>query len=226
MNRQAPQFRNSEGELRTYRCRYDEILVGDGIGECCYNPADAGNGLALCFDHARVIGYNVGLDKVSRAERRVRDRRANEREYLRDEVARLRRELDKAMNTESQDKKRRDQEEGHIYFLRVGGYYKIGWTTDLERRMRSYHPDTQLLATHPGTRKDERRLHKKFAHLRTHGREWYPLAPQITEHVQAVIHEHGQPDQVHFSARPVEIPRPHADKPMITPRRWTGKRGA
>lgn len=91
--------------------------------------------------------------------------------------------------------------EGTVYFLRIGGYIKIGWTSDLGKRMKGYPPDTSLLAVMPGLRTDEQQLHRKFAHLTTHGREWYPLAPQITEHIQRVITEHGDPPAVDFSAK-------------------------
>lgn len=95
-----------------------------------------------------------------------------------------------------------DPTTGTIYYLRVGGYIKIGWTSDLTKRMRQYPPDTVLLATEPGSRADETRLHKRFAHLRTHGREWFPLAPQITDHIRLVIDRHGPPPTVDHSARP------------------------
>lgn len=91
--------------------------------------------------------------------------------------------------------------DGDVYFLRIGGYVKIGWTSDLGKRMRQYPPDTQLLAVKPGTRKDENRLHKKFAHLKTHGREWFPLAPQIMEEVGRTVADYGEPPTVDFSAR-------------------------
>ncbi len=94
-----------------------------------------------------------------------------------------------------------DPKMGTVYFLRVGGYVKIGWTSDLEKRMRQYMPDSQLLAVKPGTRKDENALHRKFAHLKTHGREWFPLAPQITEEAERIVKEHGSPPVVDFSAR-------------------------
>jgi len=90
---------------------------------------------------------------------------------------------------------------GIIYYLRIGGFIKIGWTSDLGKRMKSYPPDTALLAAMPGLRTDEQRVHRKFAHLTTHGREWYPLAPQITEHIERVRLEHGEPPNVDFSAK-------------------------
>lgn len=91
---------------------------------------------------------------------------------------------------------------GTIYFIRSGGYIKIGWTSNLKNRMRGYLPDTTLLAVKPGTRRDENRIHKRFAHLTTHGREWFPLAPQITEYIAQVVREHGEPPHVDFSAKP------------------------
>lgn len=91
--------------------------------------------------------------------------------------------------------------DGTVYYIRSGGYIKIGWTSDLAKRMRAYPPDTTLLAVEPGTRKDERRIHKRFAHLLTHGREWFPLAPQIIEHIERVKAEHGEPPVVDFAAK-------------------------
>jgi hypothetical protein len=98
--------------------------------------------------------------------------------------------------------------EGIIYFLQVGGHIKIGWTSDLAKRMHAYPPNALLLATHPGLRKDELRLHKMFAVHRSHGREWYPLAPVILEHIKRVVAKYGKPVEVTFGAKPVEVPQP------------------
>ena len=46
--------------------------------------------------------------------------------------------------------------DGEIYFVRTGsGLVKVGWTSDLESRLRAYGPATELLALYPGTRNDE-----------------------------------------------------------------------
>jgi hypothetical protein len=97
-----------------------------------------------------------------------------------------------------------------IYYLQVGGHIKIGWTSQFEQRMRSYPPNTTLLAVHPGTRADERKLHKRFAVHRSHGQEWYPLAPVVLNHIKRVLAAHGEPPEVIFGARPVEVPTPRA----------------
>lgn len=225
MNRTAPLIRNRDGKLVPVRCQYDKIQPV-GVFDRCINPADAGNGVMLCFTHARVIGYEAGLDKPSR----IRNRHDQENGLLTAENTRLRERIleltspDRDSEPEVEPATPARKTEGTIYYLRVGAYYKIGWTSDLAKRMRQYPPDTRLLARHPGTRKDEAALHKRFAHHRTHGREWYPLATQITEHVNRMVKEHGEPDEVTFAARPTQVPRPHSDKPMVTPRNWTGGR--
>lgn len=83
--------------------------------------------------------------------------------------------------------------EGHVYFLLSDNAVKIGWTSDLEQRMKSYSPGTKILAVMPGTRKDETRMHRKFAHLRTNRREWFAYAPQVMEEVDRIVKEHGDP---------------------------------
>jgi hypothetical protein len=105
--------------------------------------------------------------------------------------------------------------DGVVYYLRVGSYIKIGWASDLAKRMRAYPPDSVLLATEPGTRKDETRRHRMFAAHRTHGREWYAMVPSLLHHIDMLKERHGQPNAVAFAARPVEVPRPYATKKPV-----------
>jgi hypothetical protein len=110
---------------------------------------------------------------------------------------------------------------GTVYYLRSGAYIKIGWTSNLEKRMRAYAPDSVLLATEPGTRKDESRRHKMFATHRTHGREWYAMVPSLMHHIEMMVTEHGEPDPVSFAAQPVTIPQRREVEP-IRPAGWRG----
>ena len=96
-----------------------------------------------------------------------------------------------------------------IYYVQVMSHIKIGWTSNLEKRMKSYPPNSELLAVHPGTRADEQKLHKRFAAHRSHGREWYPLVPPLLEHIKRMVDQYGKPDAVHFGAQPVQVPMPH-----------------
>jgi hypothetical protein len=60
-----------------------------------------------------------------------------------------------------------------VYFVRMGGWIKIGITTNLEERLRAltgHSPMPPLVMfTFPGGREEERRLHKAFAQYRSHG---------------------------------------------------------
>ena len=104
--------------------------------------------------------------------------------------------------------------DGIIYYVQSGGHIKIGWTSDLAKRMRAYPPNCQLLATHPGTRANELKLHKMFAAHRSHGREWYPLVPAILHHIDMMKTKHGEPEGVTFGAKPVTIPQ-HRDPQYV-----------
>jgi hypothetical protein len=95
--------------------------------------------------------------------------------------------------------------EGHIYYVQVGAHVKIGWTSNLQSRMRKYPPNSTLLAAHPGTRRDEGQLHRRFATDRTHGREWYVPSVSLTHHIGQMVAKHGTPEQVTFGAKPITV---------------------
>jgi hypothetical protein len=97
---------------------------------------------------------------------------------------------------------------GTVYYVRSGGFIKIGWTSSLQGRMKAYPPDSVLLATEPGTRADETRRHRQFAAHRTHGREWYAMTADLMRHIDRVKTDHGEPDTVAFAAQPVKVPQP------------------
>lgn len=129
-------------------------------------------------------------------------------------------QVEYATETTPQEDKPKPPTKGTIYFLRSGPHIKIGWTSNLNKRMRAHAPDSVLLATCPGTRKDENRLHRRFAVHRTHGREWYALVPPLLEHIKGVVRDHGEPPEVQFAAKPVEIRRPHEQRQGPRPRGW------
>lgn len=76
---------------------------------------------------------------------------------------------------------------GLIYFVRVDGFIKIGFTKNFHRRMLDYGPSAKCLAKVPGFYKDERRLHVKFrAHL-AKGQEWFFPHVDIINFIDALI---------------------------------------
>lgn len=86
----------------------------------------------------------------------------------------------------------------------------------LADRLREYPPSSVVLVAFPAERGEETRLRRMFAHLRTHGHEWFPYAPQVTEWVDRMVAEHGAPDPT-WVCGPArhQVPRPHADRPTL-----------
>lgn len=66
---------------------------------------------------------------------------------------------------------------GTIYFVRLGDLVKIGFTTNMARRM-TVIPHEEILGAKSGTMEDERRCHAAFKHLRVKG-EWFRAAPDL-----------------------------------------------
>lgn len=85
---------------------------------------------------------------------------------------------------------------GWIYYLSIDGLIKIGYTSNLENRMKAYPPNTQLLALHPGTKATEADLHQQFAESKARGREWFTPGTRIIEHIESVLERFGKPDGV------------------------------
>ncbi|MFI1583294.1 GIY-YIG nuclease family protein [Embleya sp. NPDC020630] len=71
--------------------------------------------------------------------------------------------------------------EGLVYFVRTDRRIKIGFTTDLRRRLAQSAPG-EVLHTEPGSIADERRLHAAFQDLRLRG-EWFRADPRLLDHI-------------------------------------------
>lgn len=86
-----------------------------------------------------------------------------------------------------------------VYYMRNGGYCKIGHSIHPERRLSCIRsndgtlypedvalPLTMIAATEPGGYQREQELHRKFSHLR-HTGEWFTEAPELTDHINAIL---------------------------------------
>lgn len=71
-----------------------------------------------------------------------------------------------------------------IYYLRLDEKIKIGWTANFAQRMKSYPPHAKVIIKHPGTRAEERDLHRTFTPSRASGREWYHPTPELMGHIE------------------------------------------
>ena len=183
-------------------CHAHQLLYG-GVQVC--GKRQIPGGIKLCDDHARVFlealkpAGDVWINRRTLDQlRRESDAYRSEREQNRPLERRIK-ELEAevkeltALPPRARRKQAAQVEHGHIYFLLSDNAVKIGWTSDLDQRMKSYSPGTKILAVMPGARKDETRLHRKFSHLRTNRREWFAYSPQVMEEVERIVREHGDP---------------------------------
>jgi hypothetical protein len=68
---------------------------------------------------------------------------------------------------------------GWIYFLELDDKIKVGWTSNLENRLKSYPPHARMVVEYPATRADERDLHRTLRTELVAGREWYGRTPLV-----------------------------------------------
>lgn len=88
---------------------------------------------------------------------------------------------------QAEERKRRTQSSltpGWIYFLELDEKIKVGWTSDLEQRMKAYPPHAKFILKYPGTRADERDLHRTLRLSLVAGREWYSRTPQVLNYIR------------------------------------------
>ncbi len=83
--------------------------------------------------------------------------------------------------------------DGLVYYMRINGRIKIGYTTNLTQRSRTYPPGTELLAVEPGTRETEAQRHNQFSRSLAQGREWFAESDAIKAHVAALIEAYKVP---------------------------------
>lgn len=74
--------------------------------------------------------------------------------------------------------------ESLVYFVRFDSRIKIGFTTNLSLRL-SAIPHDEVMATIPGGRLLEKRLHAKFRHLHVKG-EWFSLGDDLLDYVDGI----------------------------------------
>lgn len=198
-------------------CQAGEALYG---GVECRKSRE--NGIKLCAYHATELAKAIGWQPKPRKPRNLWEERQLEQKLktalqvrndeLSAEIADLKQEIRElhSMSPRERRKRKAAATEGTVYFLLSDNLVKIGWTSDLDRRMKEYSPGARILAVMPGKRSDETRLHRKFADLRGNRNEWFTYHPRIMEEVERVIAAHGEP--------PRDLNEPMVTKRIVGPR--------
>lgn len=82
---------------------------------------------------------------------------------------------------------------GQVYFLRLNGLVKVGWSSDLIGRLKAYGPDVVVLCHYPASRQDETLMHRQLRPYLAKGREWYQDCPLIADVVAQMVRQYGEP---------------------------------
>jgi len=79
---------------------------------------------------------------------------------------------------------------GYVYFLKSGDFFKIGYSNNPIARAAGIKTGmtgaVDFMICIPGTRHDERELHRKFAKGRSNG-EWFKIGPYFYDEMTAII---------------------------------------
>lgn len=109
---------------------------------------------------------------------------------------------------EQRQAQRTARQDGHIYFVRLNGLVKAGWSADVHERLRAYGPQVEVLCIYPGTRADETNLHRQLRPVLARGREWYEDCRIVADFVAAAVEQHGAPVVRETWTKPKQIIKP------------------
>lgn len=143
------------------------------------------NDIKLCQKHALLV-WSVIEEQIQESQMTPEQLREHQ-----EQQQSMHAEAVEAAKAAEAAERRKTKREGYVYYLRVGQHIKIGFASNLESRLRSYPPDTALLAVERGTIDLETSRHREFAATRSDGREWYWPKPWLMEHIARVA-ENGQ----------------------------------
>lgn len=91
-----------------------------------------------------------------------------------------------------------EQATGFVYYIRINGQIKIGYTKDITQRMRNYPPGSELLAMEGGTPHTEKERHQDFKRDLERGREWFRESPKLAEHIKHLRETLGNPESLSY----------------------------
>lgn len=155
----------------------------------CPNAVRRSNAYRLCVNHLVGIWEFVGERYLPQA--------ARESMYF--EPATAQPPSDHVLTVEEQEARRLARRmsairsakaQGTLYVLdtRDEDLVKIGWTSrPLGMRMAQYPPRYRVIITAPGTRADERDVHRSLKHARAAAREWYYIEPEVVRQINVWV---------------------------------------
>ena len=138
----------------------------------CGRPSIADGPFPICSRHAVVL-FRFMADTLDSA----------------DDMTRLLvgfEDVDETRARTYRTERREKRESGVLYYLMIDGLVKIGYASDLDKRLTAYPPTAQLLATEPGDRSAEGARHREFAEYLSAGREWFTPGPRLRDYIESL----------------------------------------
>lgn len=183
---ERPQERLNAAVLASH-CAWPDCAASLWRGGSSVNPDSNRYGL-LCETHA--VDVAIAVTQHQRDLQRMTDFFEQQSTKRAIDWAHWRAEQEKYEAEKAALRKDRD---GFVYYIQIGAHLKIGFSKDVRRRMRSYPPESKLLAIEPGDKDLERSRHRQFKASLTHGREWFTPTVDLIEHIETVVKQHGEP---------------------------------
>jgi hypothetical protein len=139
-------------------------------GAFCDRPSLPGAPFPICLKHAaQIVEFLDDVAPRDRDDRMI--------------VAWRSLEQQRAGETE---RRRRAPDVYVVYYLQVGDMVKIGYTSNLPTRMRTYPPNSRLLAYESGGPALEAERHSEFAEELSAGREWFTPSDRLLAHISNI----------------------------------------
>lgn len=85
----------------------------------------------------------------------------------------------------AQDEKMIDREHV-VYYVQIGEHIKIGYTSRLKARMKTYPITRRLLAVEAGGLSIEKQRHNQFKQYLDQGNEWFKPGPELLVHINTL----------------------------------------
>ena len=121
--------------------------------------------------------------------------------------------------TKAKNRERTKLEGGDVYYIRIDGLIKIGYSQNVFTRMMAYPPTSELLAVEKGTKAVESLRHGQFRLSLEHGREWFRESPDLTQWIAQIREQYGDP-----SEKAYQFTRPGTSTQVTSKRRRSRRR--
>lgn len=191
-NRQARERQDAQRQARIVRGMDWSVCIIPGCGRSLitwhrWHPPERRNPdleIPICYDHAALVWNQLAGFHAERGEFAQAIATVNEG------IAERQSRTEEARKTAHLA----NVTDGTIYFVRLGGLIKVGWTRRLRSRLKSYGASAELLLTYPASRDDETNLHRQLRPALAKGREWYEDGPIIGHFLTEALEKHGPPE--------------------------------